>query len=70
MVDHELFFARVVEVGAGRLKEPPLLYSSRLGWRVTGDKAREPGAASATSCSTASPRRASTRRRSTTDDDE
>jgi flavin reductase (DIM6/NTAB) family NADH-FMN oxidoreductase RutF len=43
MGDHELFFARVVEVGAGRLKEPPLLYSSRLGWRVTGDKAREPG---------------------------
>ncbi|HEY4609477.1 MAG TPA: flavin reductase family protein [Ilumatobacteraceae bacterium] len=43
MVDHELFFARVVEVGAGRLKEPPLLYSSRLGWRVTGDKARAPG---------------------------
>ena len=27
----------------GRLKEPPLLYSSRLGWRITGDKAREPG---------------------------
>jgi flavin reductase (DIM6/NTAB) family NADH-FMN oxidoreductase RutF len=43
MVDHELLFARVVEVGPGRLKEPPLLYSSRLGWRVTGDKAREPG---------------------------
>ena len=43
MYDHELFFARVVEVGAGRLREPPLLYSSRLGWRVTGDKAREPG---------------------------
>jgi 3-hydroxy-9,10-secoandrosta-1,3,5(10)-triene-9,17-dione monooxygenase reductase component len=43
MMDHELFFARVVEVGAGRLREPPLLYSSRLGWRVTGDKAREPG---------------------------
>ena len=43
MADHQLFFARVVEVGAGRLKEPPLLYSSRLGWRVTGDKAREPG---------------------------
>jgi flavin reductase (DIM6/NTAB) family NADH-FMN oxidoreductase RutF len=43
MADHELFFARVVEVGAGRLKEPPLLYSSRLGWRVTGDKARAPG---------------------------
>lgn len=43
MADHELFFARVVDVGAGRLKEPPLLYSSRLGWRVTGDKARTPG---------------------------
>lgn len=42
-LDHELFFARVTEVGGGRLKEPPLLYSSRLGWRVTGDKAREPG---------------------------
>ena len=43
MGDHELFFARVVAVREGRLKEPPLLYSSRLGWRVTGDKAREPG---------------------------
>ena len=43
MMDHELFFARVVEVGAGRLREPPLLYSSRLGWRLTGDRAREPG---------------------------
>jgi flavin reductase (DIM6/NTAB) family NADH-FMN oxidoreductase RutF len=43
MADHELFFARVTEVGPGRLREPPLLYSSRLGWRVTGDKAREPG---------------------------
>jgi len=43
MFDHDLFFARVVEVGPGRLKDPPLLYSSRLGWRVTGDKAREPG---------------------------
>lgn len=42
-LDHELFFARVTEFGAGRLKEPPLLYSSRHGWRVTGDKAREPG---------------------------
>jgi len=42
-LDHDLFLARVVAVGAGRLKEPPLLYSSRLGWRVTGDKAREPG---------------------------
>ena len=43
MIDHELFFARVVEVGPGRLREPPLLYSSRLGWRVTGERAREPG---------------------------
>ena len=43
MADHELFFARVIEVGANRLKEPPLLYSARLGWRITGDKAREPG---------------------------
>ncbi len=41
--DHDLFFARVTSVGAGRLKDPPLLYSSRLGWRVTGDKARQPG---------------------------
>jgi hypothetical protein len=43
MADHELLFARVVQVEPLRLKEPPLLYSSRLGWRVTGDKAREPG---------------------------
>jgi hypothetical protein len=43
MGDHDLFFARVVDVGPGRLKEPPLLYSSRLGWRITGDKARAPG---------------------------
>jgi flavin reductase (DIM6/NTAB) family NADH-FMN oxidoreductase RutF len=43
MADHQLLFARVVETVPGRLKEPPLLYSSRLGWRVTGDKAREPG---------------------------
>ncbi len=43
MEDHELLFARVVAVVEGRLKEPPLLYSSRLGWRMTGEKAREPG---------------------------
>lgn len=43
MEDHELLFARVEQVIEGRLKEPPLLYSSRLGWRVAGDKAREPG---------------------------
>lgn len=41
--DHDLFFARVVAVGEGRLKEPPLLYSSRLGWRATGEAARAPG---------------------------
>jgi len=41
--DHHLFFARVVATGEGRLREPPLLYSSRLGWRVSGEKAREPG---------------------------
>jgi hypothetical protein len=41
--DHDLFFARVTEVREGRLKEPPLLYSSRLGWRATGDRARERG---------------------------
>ncbi len=41
--DHDLFFARVVEVGEGRLKEPPLLYSARLGWRRAGDPARGPG---------------------------
>ena len=43
MADHELLFATVDEVAEGRLREPPLLYSSRLGWRMTGDKAREPG---------------------------
>jgi flavin reductase (DIM6/NTAB) family NADH-FMN oxidoreductase RutF len=43
MRDHELFFAEVVATREGRLREPPLLYSSRLGWRITGDKAREPG---------------------------
>ena len=44
MPDHELFFARVTAVQEGRLREPPLLYSSRLGWRATGGKARESGA--------------------------
>ena len=43
LLDHDLFFARVTSVEEGRLGEPPLLYSSRLGWRATGDKAREPG---------------------------
>ncbi len=43
MVDHLLVFARVTAAQPGRLKESPLLYSSRLGWRIGGDKAREPG---------------------------
>lgn len=42
-LDHDLVFGRIVATGEGRLREPPLLYSSRLGWRVTGDKAREQG---------------------------
>lgn len=41
--DHDLFFARVVGVREGRLKEPPLLYSSRHGWRATGAPTREKG---------------------------
>lgn len=41
--DHDLFFARVVAFGEGRLGEPPLLYSARHGWRVTGPGAREKG---------------------------
>ena len=43
MEDHQLVFARVEQVLEGRLREAPLLYSSRLGWRVANDKAREPG---------------------------
>ena len=43
MEDHELLFARVTDFGYGRLKESPLVYSSRHGWRVASDKARAPG---------------------------
>ncbi|MFM7045055.1 MAG: flavin reductase family protein [Ilumatobacteraceae bacterium] len=43
MRDHRLLFADVVEVGYGRVREAPLVYSSRLGWRVAADKARAPG---------------------------
>lgn len=43
MRDHDLFFAEVTGYGYGRLKEPTLLYSSRHGWRVLGDRARQPG---------------------------
>jgi flavin reductase (DIM6/NTAB) family NADH-FMN oxidoreductase RutF len=42
-LDHDLFAARVVATGEGRLEEPPLLYSSRQGWRIGGGKARAPG---------------------------
>ena len=41
--DHDLFLGRVTATHEGRLKAPPLLYSSRLGWRATGDPAREKG---------------------------
>jgi len=41
--DHVLFFARVKAVGEGRLGEPPLVYSSRHGWRIADTKARESG---------------------------
>jgi len=41
--DHRVYFARVTDVHGGRLREPPLTYSSRLGWRVASEKAREPG---------------------------
>jgi flavin reductase (DIM6/NTAB) family NADH-FMN oxidoreductase RutF len=43
MQDHELFFAEVETVREGRLKQAPLLYSSRHGWRIGGEKARPPG---------------------------
>lgn len=58
--DHVLFFTRVVAVHAGRLKEPPLLYSSRLGWRIAGDKAASRARRFATVCSPAWLRWAST----------
>lgn len=43
MHDHRLFFARVTDVKPMRLREAPLMYSSRLGWRIGSEKAREPG---------------------------
>lgn len=42
-LDHELVFARVVDVHEGRLEAPALTYSSRGGWRIADTKAREPG---------------------------
>lgn len=41
--DHDLFFATVEAVAAGRLDEPALTYSSRKGWRIADTPAREPG---------------------------
>jgi flavin reductase (DIM6/NTAB) family NADH-FMN oxidoreductase RutF len=41
--DHDLFLANVTSVREGRLGEPPLLYSARHGWRITGANAREKG---------------------------
>lgn len=43
LVDHVLFFATVTDVMPGRLGQPPLTYSSRLGWRIASERAREPG---------------------------
>ncbi len=43
MRDHELFFAEVMAVREGRLGEPPLTYSSRHGWRIASERARERG---------------------------
>ncbi len=43
VADHTLFFARVTDVMPGRLGVAPLTYSSRLGWRIASEKAREPG---------------------------
>lgn len=41
--DHDLFLANVTDVREGRLGEPPLLYSARHGWRITGENARAKG---------------------------
>ena len=43
LADHTLFFARVTDVQPGRLGLAPLTYSSRLGWRIASEKAREAG---------------------------
>lgn len=43
MGDHELFFARITDVGHGRLGEAPLVYSARHGWRIADTRAREAG---------------------------
>jgi flavin reductase (DIM6/NTAB) family NADH-FMN oxidoreductase RutF len=50
MGDHDLFFARVTDVREGRLREAPLVYSSRLGWRIASERAREPGTSIRDAC--------------------
>jgi flavin reductase (DIM6/NTAB) family NADH-FMN oxidoreductase RutF len=42
-LDHDLFFARVTSAQPGRLGEPPLVYSSRAGWRIGSEPARHAG---------------------------
>lgn len=42
-LDHDCYVVDVVGAGEGRLKEDPLVYSSRHGWRVASEKARAPG---------------------------
>lgn len=41
--DHLLVLARVDAVEEGRLDQPPLVYSSRQGWRIADTPARAPG---------------------------
>lgn len=43
LVDHRLVLAEVTDVAEGRLRETPLVYSSRLGWRGAGTKVRSAG---------------------------
>lgn len=43
LLDHRLLLCRVTDVKPGRLREAPLVYSSRLGWRIASERAREPG---------------------------
>lgn len=42
-LDHDCYVVDVADVGEGRLKADPLVYSSRHGWRVAGEKARAKG---------------------------
>ena len=42
-LDHDCYVVDVADVGAGRLGEDPLVYSSRHGWRVASEPARQKG---------------------------